>query len=257
MAEYVRFRLAAAKVGASMALLALVAGVAEKAQAATRPAVAQTAANFLKLGGLTKTISQDFSKLEKKLIKIDSTIAGVEKNLARNYYKNSQINAKFLKISDANLKFLKVDATAADSNKLGGVPASGFFQGKGNVVSGAVPALTGQSQQLLSLPGGIIVVKATNTPGAGAIIAIHNGTANTLLGAVSMGDGSVTQALSLKANADTLLPAVQNGNLAEIHLQIFPGGTFTDVVSILIGLTPNPANNNVPEAVAQAFTGGV
>ena len=45
-------------------------------------------------------------------------------------------------------------------------------------------------------------------------------------------------------------------NAAEIRLQIFPGGTFTNVVSILIGLTPNPSTNQ-PEAVAQAFTGGV
>jgi len=63
MAEYVRFRLAAARVGASMALLALAAGVADKARAASHTAGAQTAAaKFLKLGGLTKTISYDFNK---------------------------------------------------------------------------------------------------------------------------------------------------------------------------------------------------
>jgi hypothetical protein len=76
MAEYVRFRMAAARVGASMALLALVAGVADKARAASHPPGAQTAAaKFLKLGGLTKTISYDFNKLEKKLITLDTAFA--------------------------------------------------------------------------------------------------------------------------------------------------------------------------------------
>ena len=60
----------------------------------------------------------------------------------------------------------------------------------------------------------------------------------------------------MKPNGDTLLPAVQN-NLGEVKVQIFPSAGFTDVVSILIGLTPNPANTNQIEAVAQAFTGGV
>ena len=92
-------------------------------------------------------------------------------------------------------------------------------------------------------------------PGAGPILTIHNGTANALASAIDMGDGSVTQALTLKPNGDTQLPAVQH-SAAEIRLQIFPGGALTNVVSILIGLTPNPSTNQ-PEAVAQAFTGGV
>jgi hypothetical protein len=256
MAEYVRFRMAAARVGASMALLALVAGVADKARAASHPPGAQTAvAKFLKLGGLTKTISYDFNKLEKKLITLDTAFAKIEKKLTTAYYTKAQSNKVYLKIRDANAKFLKVDATAADSNKLGGVPASGFLQGKGNVVSGAVPSV-GTRQQLLSLPGGIIVVSVENTPGAGSIIVVHNATPNTLVGAVDMGDRSVSRAITLKSEADTLLPAVQTQSSAEIHLQIFPGGTFTNVVSILIGLTPNPTTQ-VPEAVAQAFTGGV
>jgi hypothetical protein len=255
MAEYVKFRWTTAKLGASMALLALIAGVAEKARSTEDHVTATPAASIslLKLTGLSKTISSNFLKVEKKLLKIESSITGFEKSIARNYYKASQVNAKFLKITDANLKYLKI--TDANAQYLKATAAANLIQGKGSVVSGAV-ASVGAKQQLLSLPGGIIVVSIESTPGAGSIIVVHNATANTLVGAVSMGDGSVSKALTLTANQDTLLPSVLTQTTAEIRLQIFPAGSFTNVVSILIGLTPNPATQQ-PEAVAQAFTGGV
>jgi hypothetical protein len=248
-----RFRWTTAKVGASMALLALIAGVAEAAHSTSDHVTATPAASvsLLKLTGLSKTISRNFLKVEQKLLKIESSITGLEKSITRNYYKASQVNAKFLKISDANLKYLKI--SDASTQYLKATAAANFLQGKGSVVSGALSSIPSSAQQLLSLPGGIIVVRAASTPGAGQLITIHNGTGTTLAGVASMGDGSV-RSLSLAANADTLLPAVQTP--AEIRVQIFPGGTFTSVVSILIGLTPNPSTQQ-PEAVAQAFTGGV
>jgi hypothetical protein len=45
MADYIRFRLAAARLGVSMAFFALLAGIAERASAASPPA---PAGNFLK-----------------------------------------------------------------------------------------------------------------------------------------------------------------------------------------------------------------
>ena len=273
MAEYIKFRVTAAKAGVTLALMGLIAGIAERAQASPAQAGSASVGNFLKLQGLGSAISGNLLKIEQKVLKLDNAIASIDKKwvklestLSKTFYNARKIDttflkitdagAQFLKITDANAKFLKLTDTAADSSKLGGIPASGFFQGSGNVVSGALSGLSQTSQQLLSLPGGIIIVSIATPPGApGPILTIHNGTANTLAGAVAMGDGSVSQALTLKPNGDTLLPAVQN-SAAEIRVQIFPGGSFTSVVSILIGLTPNPSTNQ-PEVVAQAFTGGV
>jgi len=273
VAEYIKFRVTAAKAGVTLALMALIAGVTDRAQASSPRATASVSVgSFLKLQGLSSAISGNLLKLENKLLKLDTSLQKIDKALpsylkiksANNtFLKIADANAKFLKVNDANAKFLKIDDANAkflkidDANQkyLPASAASSFFQGNGNVVSGALSSLGTSSQQLLSLPGGIIVVSISNTPGAGSLLTIHNGTSNTLAGAVSMGDGSVSQALTLKPNGDTQLPAVQS-QAAEIRLQIFPGGSFTSVVSILIGLTPNPTTSQ-PEAVAQAFTGGV
>ena len=263
MAEYIKFRVTAAKAGVTLALMALIAGITDRAQASSPRATASVSVgSFLKLQGLSSAISGNLLKLENKLLKLDTSLQKIDKALpsylkiksANNtFLKIADANAKFLKVNDANAKFLKIDD--ANQKYLPASAASSFFQGNGNVVSGALSSLGTSSQQLLSLPGGIIVVSISNTPGAGSLLTIHNGTSNTLAGAVSMGDGSVSQALTLKPNGDTQLPAVQS-QAAEIRLQIFPGGSFTSVVSILIGLTPNPTTSQ-PEAVAQAFTGGV
>ncbi len=283
MTEYMKFRLTAAKAGVTLALMGLIAGIAERAQASPQRAGSASVASFLKLHGLSRAISGNFLKIEQKLQKINSAIVSIddkwvklENTLSKTFYnaqkadttflkitdasaqflKITDASAQFLKITDANAKFLTLTGTAADASKLGGIPASGFLQGSGSVVSGALSGLGQTPQQLLSLPGGIIIVSIANTPGAGSIVTIHNGTPSTLAGAVDMGDGSASKPVTLTPNGDTLLPAVQNINSAEIRLQIFPGGSLTSVVSILIGLTPNPSTN-VPEAVAQAFTGGV
>jgi hypothetical protein len=268
MAEYVKFRLATAKVGASMALLALIAGVAEKARAATSPTAKPAASGgiFLKLSGIGTTIASDFGKVEKKLFKLDSAISSLDKKwlklsstLSKSYYSAHKANATFLKITDAgtqylkvtdaNAKFLKADGTAVNAQKLGNLSPNQFFQGNGNVVSGVLGNLTQQSQQLLSLPGGIIVVDISQTPGAGPTLTIHNGTAGA---GVAEYNG---QTRAIAPSGDTVLPAVQDQN--EVRVQIFPSAGFNNVVSILIGLTPNPTNNQQVEAVAQAFTGGV
>jgi hypothetical protein len=248
MAEYVKFRWTTAKLGASMALLALIAGVAEKARSTSDHVTATPAASIslLKLTGLSKTISSNFLKVEKKLLKIESSITGFEKSIARNYYKASQVNAKFLKITDANLKYLKI--TDANAQYLKATAAANLIQGKGSVVSGALSSLGTSPASLLSVQGGIIAVLSTQTPGVGVTFMIHNGTGGAGVAHVNGQD------VAVKPNGDTALPPVQSA--AEIQVQIFPSTGFSNVVSILIGLTPNPSTNQ-PQAVAQAFTGGV
>ena len=121
MAEYVRFRWTTAKVGVSMALLALVAGTADKARAAAGQAKVTPALQFLKLSGLSKTIGSDFLKVEAKLIKLNNAISSldkkwvkIERNLTQNYLTVKKADASYLKVTDANAKFLKLtDASAA------------------------------------------------------------------------------------------------------------------------------------------------
>jgi hypothetical protein len=238
MAQYIDRRAAAAVAAVTVALFG---GLAERSQAAGSRAASHT------------SLRSTLRKFEKKLKTLDTSVGKLTRSLPKTYLTIKNADTTFLKISDANAQFLK----SADANRayLPASAASSFVQGNANVVSGALSSLAGAQQQLLSLPGGIIVVKVSDVPGIGRVIAIHNGTPNALAGAADMGDGSVSKAVSLAPNADTQLPAVQTP-AAEIRLQIFPGGTFTNVVSILIGLTPNPSTNQ-PQAVAQAFTGGV
>ena len=248
----------------ALALFALADGLAGTSRAATPSGVRQASLNFLNLKGLSPTLSGDLLKLEKRLVATRGSLGRLERSLPKGYLKIASANSAFLKISDANAQFLKTaDADAqflktadADVRYLPASAANSFVQGNGSVVSGALPMLASSPQQLLSLPGRIIVVNVADVPAAGRLISIHNGTANTLPGAVDMGNGSGSSALTLNPNGDTQLPAVQP-SAAEIRLQIFPAGSFTNVVSILIGLTPNPSNNQQIEAVAQAFTGGV
>jgi hypothetical protein len=232
MAQYIDRRAAAAVAAMTLALLG---GLAERSQAAGSRTASQA------------SLRSTLRKFEKKLKTLDTSVGKLTRSLPKTYLTINSANTTFLKIADANAQFLKT----SDANRayLPASAASSFMQGNGGVVSGALSSLTATQQQLLGLPGGIIVVKVSDVPGVGPVVAIHNGTPDTLAAAADMGDGSASKAVSLAPNADTQLPAVQSP-AAEIRLQIFPGATFRSVVSVLIGL-------NQPQAVAQAFTGGV
>src|SRR5947208_42413 len=154
MAEYAKFRWTTAKVGASMALLALVAGMADKARAATEHASAKPATSglFLKLSGLGGVISSDFLKVEKKMVKLTKSVSSLDAKLIKMNRTLTAVGKTYLKIADANAKFLKADGTAVNAQKLGGLAPNQFFQGSGNVVSGVLGNLTNSPQPLLSLP---------------------------------------------------------------------------------------------------------
>jgi hypothetical protein len=245
MAQFIDRRVVAVVATMTLALVALLGGLAESSRAASSPTASQASLRSI------------LRKFEKKLKTLDSSVSKLSRSLPRTYLTINNANNTFLKITDANSQFLKIgDANAqflktTDANRtyLPASAASSFMQGNGNVVTGALPSLTTTPQQLLSLPGGTIVVKVSDVPGPGRVVSIHNGTPNALAAVVDIGDGSGSTAKALNANADTNLPAV-SAAAAEIRLQIFPGATFRSVVSILIGL-------NQPQAVAQAFTGGV
>lgn len=283
MAEYVRLRLTAAKVSVTMTFLALLAGITERARAnplVTRPG---TSANFLQdaaFGG-----SGGGSKL---VLKLDSALSTLEHKLSTSYYTRHKLNQTFLKIKSANTEFLKIrsantnflkiddananflkldtangeflkidtanneflklDGTAANAGELGGQAPDAFFQGHGNVVTGALNLPhNSTSGQLVALPGGIIVVKGTANSDEAVLDLVNN--TGTALPAVQNGT-----AMTL-APGDNQLAPLTNGSAHQLTIQILPGGSFQDVVTLII--SADPAGNNATELVAQAFTGGV
>jgi hypothetical protein len=257
VAEYIKFRLTAAKVGVSMALLALIAGVAEKAS--SRPAVvkATPAASdfFLKLGGITGGVKTALVKLEDKWIKLDSALSKFEHKITGNYYDKHAINGSFLKIKsandtflktvDANAKFLPATGTAANASKLGGLAPDAFVQGHANVISGAVTVGPGaQAQTLLPIPsgtqGGIIVVCSPAPAGAvGVQVSITNTTKVTIPAvlnensdptAVELPAGQTTPVAT--AGADPKLPV-------QFQLQTFPTAALNEVMTLTVSIEPS------------------
>lgn len=270
MADYIRFRLAAARLGVTMAFFALLAGLADRARAGTPPA---PSTNFLReigspLGNINATaihkLDNALASLEHKLQtsftnthKLNQTFLKIKsanteflkiKSANTSFLKIDDANANFLKIDDASNEFLKIDSTAANAGKLGGLAADAFFQGTGHVVTGSVAAVTASANQLLALPGGIVVVDVADVPAVGAQLTINNAT-GVALPAVQESDGRATS-LSLAPGATSLPSLVPP---AQVQLQIFPSGAaFPQVVTIIISVEQV---NAVTEAVGQAFSG--
>jgi hypothetical protein len=292
MAEYIKFRLSAAKAGVTLAFFALLGGLIGPAEGreggpTAQPASFSFGAHYLKLDGLNFATQKVFQKLENKLNsafltlnhkltsdfydkhKIDATFLKIKtanseflkiRSANANFLKITDANTNFLKITDANAKFLKIDGTAADSKKLGGLTPDAFVQGRGGVISGAVTVNgDGKSAPLLQLPGTngaiIAVLVALDQASGQPVVTVHNGT-GSLLPAVQTVDGSVTPA-NLQPGDNTLQIGVRT-TTHELTLQIFPNAAagFNDAVSILIGLEPNPLNNNNQySAVGQMLIG--
>jgi len=290
MAEYIKFRLTAAKLGVTVTFFALLAGLADKARAIALPAKPAASANFLKqisipTGGsidriviqkldsalatlehklatsfdTTHKINQTFLKIKSantEFLKIKSANASFLKiNTANaNFLKIDDANTEFLKIDDAGAQFLKLTGTAANSSQLGGLTPDQFFQGTGSVVSGAATVSPSTSPQpLLTLPGGIIVVSVSGGPGQGVNVVIHNGTAVSLP-AVQDNAGSAPQSVTLAPNADTPV-SLGTAPTAQLSLQIFPSGqAFPDVVTLIVS-SEQPAGVLSASVVGQAFAG--
>ena len=157
MAEYIKLRLTAAKVGVSMAFIALLGGLAERARANPSSAESPASAHFLTdtsslpgggasslvvrkldsaLARLEHKLSTSFEtthKLNHTFLKIKSAnteflkIRSANTSFLKiddanaNFLKIDDANASFLKIDDANNEFLKIDSTAVNANKLGGL----------------------------------------------------------------------------------------------------------------------------------------
>lgn len=291
MADYIRFRLAAARVGVTMAFVALLAGLAEKARAAT-PGGAGASAGLLRpappgtfqrdistpsVGGLDRVVIQKLdsalTSLEHKLNtsfttthKLNQTFLKIKsanteflkiKSADASFLKIDAANASFLKIDDANNEFLKIDSTAANASELGGLTPDAFFQGAGHVVSGSAAVTQGgPTARLLTLPGEIIVVNAVDTVGANLELVLQN---NSSVGLPAVQDNAgqpPAAPFTIPANGGTVsVPVTTQNGAGQVHIQIFPAGAaFPDVVTIMVS-SENLTGGSTQTLVGQAFTG--
>jgi hypothetical protein len=252
MADYVTLRLRAAKVGVSMALLALVAGVAERvgAQQATEAVTVTPASSqhFLKLDGLSGGVRTALIKLEDKWLKLDSALLKLQQKLDRSYLDANRINAgflkltdanqqflkitdanaeflkltaanaDFLKIGDANAEFLKIDGTAANAQKLDGISADGLIQGKGQVLSNAITNPAGDTLLLGDGSVRILVGLAPGVQGAPQpYIKLANDTSSSLNFTVI---GGTSPSSTIPAGSQTTVTTSQ----PQVDIQIFSAG---------------------------------
>ncbi|HUE28997.1 MAG TPA: hypothetical protein VMP89_19635 [Solirubrobacteraceae bacterium] len=280
MADYIKFRLTAAKAGVTMAFLALLGGLVGPAEGRQREPAATAASfswgsHYLKLDGLQGATKQAFLKLE---LKLGQVFGDVNHTLTRNFYDKHKIdttflkidaanneflkldsaNAQFLKIVNANNDFLKLDGIAANSSELGGLTPDAFVQGHANVVSGMASITDGTSQPLMKTPDGLITVNVSVDGNGNQFLVIHNGTSSDLTAVV---DPTAVEK-SLPAGADTQIPL---GNLNSpgttvtndatmTHLQIFPGGSLREVVTMTVSSEP-PVNGGPNTVVGQMLIG--
>jgi hypothetical protein len=297
MAEYIKFRMTAAKAAVTMAFMALVGGSVGSAEAKQRgpsakPASFSWGANYLKINGITGNTKTVFLKLDSALAslehklstqfftahKINQTFLKIKSansdflkirsanssflkitNANANFLKIEDANASFLKITDASNEFLKLGGTAANSSELGGLTPDAFVQGHANVISGMVTVTgDGKPHPLLQTPDGLITVSSVvNSDGTESLV-IHNGTSSALAAVV---DPTAVE-YQLPAVQDTQIPVGNTkptaGTTAAdgsqmIHLQIFPGGSFRDVITLTF--SSEPMTNGQVTAVGQMLIG--
>jgi hypothetical protein len=271
MADYVKLRLHAAKVGVSMALLAAISGLAERAQASPQPR-AHAAFGFLKLSGISKTIATPLLKLEKKLIKVNGVVKKLERK-DRSYLTQDSanstflkiktadsdfasiklLNTDFLKISDASFKYLKIDATAANAAELGGLKPDAFVQGRGGVVSAGI--LIGLSQPaatpLLKTPDGKLAISIlANADQVTLTFANNTGGALEGLGqdVTPAAAGGTSQVPLPPGDSQVML----KGTTHQYHLQLFPNASNEPMT---LTLSTEPSGQSQLDVVAQMLIG--
>lgn len=285
MAEYIKFRLTAAKASVTLAFLALLGGLVGPAEGEQRGPSAHASSFqwgdpiYLKLDGLQGATKRAFQTFEYKLNqalgslshklnttfydkhKIDATFLKLDK-ASREFLKIESANAEFLKLTDAANLYMKYGSTATNSNELGGLTPDAFVQGHANVVSGAqtVP-LDGKQHQLLQSPDGAITVSVMINGDGTESLVIHNGSSSPLSMVVdptsveyqlpAVQDTTITVG-SVNPTVATTTPGTDGSHM--LHIQIFPAGNVSEVMTLTFSSESPNANQLVP-AVAQMLIG--
>jgi hypothetical protein len=280
MAEYVRYRVTAAKLGVTMALLGLIGGLAERAQGKqSRPDAKQAAAvdYFLKLDGLSGEERNVFLKLEYKLSKV---LAGLDHKLSASFYTKQQADLRFLKIRDAaaeylkidvaNHKFLKIDASNqflkvsdADQKYLKLTDAAQylkidaanqrFVQGKGSVISGGATLVAGDGSVrpvLQTADGKFVITISGNADGVNVIV---DNTSGALLPAVQTADGLAPKSADLGPSKTIQLRDVTMPH--QLHLQVFGNDRLHQAMTLTLSTEPSSTTQGQTQVVAQLLIG--
>jgi hypothetical protein len=268
MAEHIKFRLTAAKVGVSAALLALIGGVVERIRSGpseVRITPASAPGHFLKLGGIQGDVKHALIKLEDKWIKLDTALTNVVAKLHADYLKIDKANSEFLKINKANAEYLKINTANANFLKIRSANSeflkirtaqNEFVQGRGGVVSAAVqiPTTMKGSAPLLKSPDGSLIVSISGNSDQ-LVVQIDN-TTGALLPAVLTADGGAPASMDLKPGMNTIMLRPTGQNPAHhLQLQTFGDGSVRSATTLVLSTEPSPSNQNVNLVVAQMLIG--
>jgi hypothetical protein len=289
MAEYIKYRVTAAKVGVTMALLGLISGLVERAAAKPSHGDAKKAAavdylkfdtHYLKLDGLSTAERNVFLKLEYKLNqvlvgldhKLNQVLVGLDHKLSSSFYDKHKVDQTFLKIRDAGAEYLKIDAAsqtylnitdaaskylkidgvAADSHKLGGMTSDQFVQGRGGVVSGeATVAGDGSVRPVLQSPDGKFVVTISGNADQ-AFVNINNGS-GALLPAVQQADGGIPKTADL-APGNNIISLIGFSAPHQLHLQVFGNDRLHEAMTLTLSTEPS-STQGLTQVVAQLLIG--
>jgi hypothetical protein len=285
MAEKIKFRLTAAKVGVSVALLALIGGVVERFRAGPAEVhitPASSPGQFLKLGGITGNVKTALIKLEDKWIKLDTALTDVVHKLSTDYLKIDKADAEFLKIDKAasefltiksSGEFLKIDKASTEYMKIVTADAkflalqkadaafvkiqtarNEFLQGHGGVVSAAAPVLAdGSVTKLLSSPDGSLTVTLSESATNGQIIVVCDNNTGLLLPAVMVLDGSVQKLANLQPGPNRIpLGALTTPH--QLQLQTFGDGSAKEAMTLTLSTEGTPGKPGA-QAVGQMLIG--
>jgi hypothetical protein len=107
MADYVRYRAAAARLGVTMALLGVLSNLSDRIAAARASARSAHVAAAGTAGAITGP-----------LLKLESSLASIEHKLSSNYFSSQKIDTTFLKIKSADSSFLKIKSANSDFLKI-------------------------------------------------------------------------------------------------------------------------------------------
>jgi hypothetical protein len=259
VAQQIKFRLTAAKVGVSMALVALVGGVVEK----LRPAPSQlqvtrasAPGRFLKAQASPQKIQSELQKVDQKIVSLDSKWLKLTSALKSTDQKMIKLwdtaQKTFLKLDQANSEFLKIGSAAKVYLKQS-TAKNEFVQGRGGVASAAIAAVpAGKTTPLLKSPDGSLVVSLTTSPDN---VQVHiDNTTGELLPAVQILDNAIptTQNLQPGPNVITL-----DGPTAAHHLQLqtFGDGSSNAALTLVLSSEASSSNPNEPQVVAQMLIG--
>lgn len=273
MAQRIKFRLNAAKVGVSMALAALAGGVVEKLRSEPSDVhltPASAPGNFIKLGGLPQKIRTDFQKIEQKVIKLEDKWIKLDSALGQLDQKviTQQAKVHFLFTAVSKMKAAE-EVLSEDLSKLGSqvdkVLSAGyltsaaaknkFIQGRGGVITAATPALVdGSVRQLLKSPDGSLVVSVLVNSDGYLSVRIDN-TTGALLPAVQILDNGAPISMDLQPGDKNVIQLGGPGSTHHLQLQTWGDGTSNAAQTLVLSSEPSPSSRNESQVVAQMLIG--